>query len=107
MKKMMWPLSLTFSAVSVAMAAGNATTGKVAYDKACKSCHGADGTPNAAIAKAMKINMVHLGDPEAQKLSDEQLKSIITDGKGKMKAMKNVSGKTADDVVAYIRTFKK
>jgi mono/diheme cytochrome c family protein len=89
------------------MAAGNATAGKAVYDKACKSCHGADGTPNAAIAKAMKVQMVPLGDPEVQKLSDEELKSISTNGKGKMKSMKNVSGKAVDDVVAYLRTFKK
>ena len=107
MKKMMWRFSLTFSAVSMAMAAGNATAGKAVYDKACKSCHGADGTPNAAIAKAMKVQMLPLGDPEVQKLSDEDLKSITTGGKGKMKAIKSVSGKAADDVVAYMRTFKK
>ena len=107
MKRTMLLLSLTFSAVSVAMAAGDATAGKAAYDKACKSCHGADGTPNAAIAKAMKVQMVSLGEAEVQKLSDADLKSISTNGKGKMKAIKSVSGKTADDVVAYVRTFKK
>jgi len=106
MRKMMWQFSLIFSVVSVAMAAGNATAGKAAYDKACKSCHGADGTPNAAIAKAMKVQMLSLGDPEAQKLSDGDLKSIVTNGKGKMKAMKSINAKAADDVVAYIRTFK-
>ena len=107
MTNTMWRLALIVSVVSVAMAAGNATTGKAVYEKSCKGCHGADGTPNAAIAKAMKVPMASLGDPDAQKLSDEDLKSIITDGKGKMKAMKTVSGKAADDVVAYIRTFKK
>ena len=107
MRNMMWRFALTVSVASVAMAAGNATTGKAAYDKACKSCHGADGAPNTAIAKAMKVQMLPLGDPEVQKLSDEDLKSITTNGKGKMKAIKTVSGKTVDDVVAYVRTFKK
>ena len=107
MKKMMWRLSLIFSVVSMAMAAGNAAAGKAAYDKACKSCHGADGTPNAAIAKAMKVQMLPLGDPSVQKLSDEDLKSITTGGKGKMKAIKSVTGKAADDVVAYVRTLGK
>jgi mono/diheme cytochrome c family protein len=107
MRTMMWRLLLTVSVVSVVMAAGNATTGKAAYDKACKGCHGADGTPNAAIAKAMKVQMVPLGDPEVQKLSDEELSTITTNGKGKMKAIKTVSGKTADDVVAYLRSLKK
>ena len=107
MKRMIWRLSLTFSVASVAMAAGNPTAGKAAYDKSCKGCHGADGTPSAAIAKAMKVQMLPLGDPAVQKLSDEELNAITTNGKGKMKAIKTVSGKTADDVVAYVRTFKK
>jgi hypothetical protein len=35
------------------------------------------------------------------------LKAVIVNGKGKMKATKSVSGKSADDVVAYMRTFKR
>ena len=98
--------SLTFLAVNLAIA-GDVTAGKAAYDKACKACHGADGTPNAAIAKSLKVPMAHLGDPAVQKLSDSELKSISTSGRGKMKPIKSVKGQTADDVVAYIRTFKK
>ena len=32
----------------------NAKAGQAIYDKSCKSCHGADGTSNAAVAKMMK-----------------------------------------------------
>jgi hypothetical protein len=35
-----------------------------------------------------------------------ELKKIITEGKGKMKPVKAVSGAAVDDVVAYVRTFK-
>ena len=39
-------------AISAAGAlAADAKAGHAAYDKACKSCHGADGVPNPAIAK--------------------------------------------------------
>src|SRR3954447_159971 len=41
MKKTIWPVCLAMALCSVAMAAGDATTGKASYDKACKSCHGA------------------------------------------------------------------
>ena len=94
-------------AAGLALAAGDATAGKAAYDKACKSCHGADGTPNPGIAKSMKVEMKHLGSAEAQALSDDDLKKIITTGQGKMKPIKSVSGTAADDVVAYMRTLKK
>ena len=52
MTKLLSLFCLVAALSGVATAAGDATAGKAAYDKACKSCHGADGTPNAAIAKS-------------------------------------------------------
>ncbi|SRR5581483_10213214 len=88
-------------------AAGDANAGKAVYAKACMSCHGADGEPNPKIAKALKVEMKSLGSAEVQALSDEEMKKIITDGKGKMRPIKTVQGKALDDVVAYTRTLKK
>jgi len=107
MRTMIWLGCAALICTGLAMAAGDATAGKATYDKACKSCHGADGTPSAAIAKAMKVEMLHLGDPSVQKLSDDELKGIVAKGKGKMKPIKAVTGKSVDDVVAYMRTLKK
>jgi mono/diheme cytochrome c family protein len=99
---------LAISVVAVGLAAGaDATAGKAAYDKACKSCHGATGTPNPAIAKSLKADMRDLGSKEVQALSDAELKAIVTDGKGKMKPVKSITGPAVDDVVAYMRTLKK
>ena len=50
--------------------------------------------------------MRHLGSKEVQAQSDAELKAAITDGKGKMKPVKSVTGAAVDDVVAYMRTFK-
>ena len=105
MKRLIWNAGLSVFAAGLALA-GDAAAGKAAYDKSCKGCHGPGGTPNASIAKSLKVNMLHLGDPAVQKLSDDELKSILANGKGKMKATKTVSGKAADDVVAYMRTLK-
>ena len=107
MTKVIRMLCLAIGCCSLAMAAGDATAGKAVYDKACKSCHGADGTPNPGIAKSMKVTMAHLGDPAVQGMSDDDLKAAITSGKGKMKPIKSVTGKAADDVVAYMRSLKK
>ena len=90
-----------------AFAAGDATAGKATYDKSCKSCHGAAGAPNPAIAKMMKVEMKDLGSGEVQGLSDDAMKKIITTGQGKMKPVASVTGKSADDVVAFVRTLKK
>jgi mono/diheme cytochrome c family protein len=105
MRSLLIVLGLTATAVT-AVDAADATAGKAAYDKSCKSCHGADGTPNPAIAKMMKVDMRDLKSGEVQATSDDDLKKIISDGKGKMKPVASATGSAAD-IVAYIRTWKK
>ena len=96
---------LALAAAATAAQAANATAGKAAYDKSCKSCHGADGTPNAAIAKMMKVEMRDLKSSDVQATGDDDLKKVITDGKGKMKPIASASSSAAD-IVAYMRTWK-
>ena len=98
-------LLLTVS-TGLALAAGDSAAGKAVYDKACKTCHGATGVANPAIAKMMKVDIKDLGSAEVQKMSDADLKTIITDGKGKMKPIKTVAGKDLDNVIAYVRSLK-
>ena len=101
-------ITLTFPCLSGATAlAADAKAGKAAYDRACQSCHGADGTPKDAIAKMMKVEMKDLKSAEVQAMSDADIKKVITDGKGKMKPITSVSGAAVDDVAAFVRTFKK
>jgi mono/diheme cytochrome c family protein len=104
MRSILIVLSLT--AATMALQAADAGAGKAAYDKSCKTCHGADGTANPAIAKMMKVDMRNLQSPEVQAMSDDDLKKIIVEGKGKMKPMPSLSGSAAD-IVAYMRSLKK
>lgn len=87
--------------------AADTKAGHAIYDKSCKSCHGADGTPNPAIAKMMKADMKDLKSPDVQAMSNDELKKVISDGKGKMKPVGTVTGGDADNVIAYIRSLKK
>lgn len=105
MRKLFLSLVLTTLATASAFAA-DAAAGKAVYDRSCKSCHGADGTPNPAIAKMMKVDMKDLKSPEVQSMSDADIKKIIAEGKGKMHAVTSVTGKQADDVVAYVKSLK-
>ncbi len=99
---------LALMGISAAIGLGaDAKAGQAVYDRSCKSCHGADGTPNAAIAKMMKVDMKDLKSAEVQGMSDADLKGVIANGKGKMKPIKSVSGADADNVVAYVRSLKK
>ena len=75
--------------------------------RACKTCHGPDGTANPAIAKMMKVDMQDLKSAAVQGMSDDDIKKVITGGKGKMKPVTSVSGPALDDVVAYLRSLKK
>jgi mono/diheme cytochrome c family protein len=90
---------------AASLAAANASAGKAAYDQKCKMCHGADGTPNPGMAKAMNIPDLKSG--EVQGLSDADIKNIILSGKGKMRPVSGVSANQADDIAAYIHTMKK
>lgn len=84
-----------------------ADAGKAVYEKSCKGCHGAAGQGNPGIAKAMKVEMRHLGSAEVQGKSDADLKKVIGEGTGKMKPVAAVKGAAVDDVVSYLRTLKK
>ena len=106
MKRTVTLVIVICAAAAISLAA-DAAAGKAVFDKSCKSCHGADGGGNPGIAKMIKVEMKPLGSPEVQALSDDDIKKIVTDGKGKMRPVASVTGKSADDVVAYVRTLKK
>jgi mono/diheme cytochrome c family protein len=93
--------------VATLNAAGDAAAGKAVFEKSCKNCHGATGEGNPTIAKMMKVEMKPLGSAEVQSQSDDALKKVVTDGKGKMQPIHSVTGKPLDDVIAYVRTLKK
>lgn len=40
-------------------------------------------------------------------MSDADMDTIITDGKGKMAAVKTVTGAALDNVAAYVKSLKK
>jgi len=85
--------------------AADAKAGKAVYMKACRSCHGTAGAPNAATAKMLKVEMRDL-KVAVSSLSDPDIRKIIVDGKGKMVATKGVAGADLDNVIAYMHTLK-
>jgi mono/diheme cytochrome c family protein len=86
--------------------AGDAAKGEKVYATKCKSCHGAQGQGNPAIAKSLKIEFRDLKSPEVQKISDAELKKLAVGGHGKKKPLKTVTPAEVDDAIAYIRTLK-
>jgi len=97
---------LALTLISTAAIAADAKAGQAAYDKSCKGCHGAAGSPNPAVAKMLSANIPELGSAPVQSQTDADLAKVIAEGKGKMKPIKTLIG-PPEDVVAFLRTLKK
>src|SRR2546425_10645790 len=87
--------------------AGDVAAGRDLFGKKCASCHGASGEGKDSVAKTFKVEMHNLGSKEVQSKSDTDFKKIMIEGAGKMKGVKDIDTKGADDIVAYLRTFAK
>ncbi|MCU1245118.1 MAG: cytochrome c, class [Acidobacteria bacterium] len=80
--------------------------GAAVYKGKCVACHGADGSGNTPVGKNLKLR--NLGSADVQKMSDAELTTVITDGKGKMPAYgKKLSADEIKSLVGCIRAFKK
>ena len=91
---------------SSAVLASAQSGGKSIFASKCALCHGPDGRGNTSIGKSLKIADLH--SDVVQKMSDADLKTVISNGKNKMPPFK---GKLTDaqinDVISYIRVLGK
>src|ERR1700745_3829974 len=69
------------------------------YKTKCAMCHGPDGKGETAMGKMLKVK--DFSSEELQKMSDADLTSLISSGKGKMPASKTLSADQVKDLVAY------
>jgi mono/diheme cytochrome c family protein len=84
----------------------DAAKGEKLFATKCKSCHGAQGQGNPAIAKGLGVTFRDLKSPEVQKQSDAELKKLAMGGHGKKKPVKSVTPAELNDVIAFLRTMK-
>ena len=83
-------------------AKGDTAAAQATYKAKCAACHGADGKGKEA------LKTQDCASSAVQGMSDAELTSIITDGKGKMPAYgKSLKPDQVKDMVAYIRSFGK
>ena len=76
------------------------------YKAKCAACHGADGKGETAMGK--KFELKDLASPEVQKMSDDALAAIISDGKDKMPSYKkSLKPEQVKELVGYIRSLAK
>ena len=100
-------LGCAVSFCGVASAAGNASAGKEVFLKHCAACHGPDGMGKEAVAKMMKTTIPPLPSKEVQALSDAEITKVITEGKGKMKPLKDAKASEVANLVAFVRSLAK
>jgi mono/diheme cytochrome c family protein len=76
------------------------------YKAKCSVCHGADGKGDSPIGK--KMGLREFASPEVQKMSDDELIAIISDGKDKMPSYKkSLKPEQIKELVGYIRSLAK
>ena len=82
------------------------SSGAEIFKTHCEVCHGANGIPNPTMAHLLGVPSVT--SPQMKKLTQQEMVTTVTNGKGKMPAWK---GKLTDAqinaVVAYLRTLTK
>jgi cytochrome c6 len=97
-------IALAALVVSFVLPAFGEDSGADTFKNKCAMCHGADGKANTPAGKAFKA--LPLRDPMVVNSSDEELITIVKNGKNKMPTFKD---KLTDDqvkaVVAYIRAL--
>ena len=113
MKLMLGCLVMATVVVSPARPADH--PGKAVYDSTCKRCHGEDGTGDRMADRFYQVTIPRLNSDYVQSKTDAEIKEIVTKGKGKMQPVQpgapsmrhTFSGEDIDEVIAYVRTFKK
>jgi mono/diheme cytochrome c family protein len=83
-------------------AKADVASAEATYKAKCAMCHGADGKGK----DSMKTK--DFASADVQKMSDSELAAVITNGKPpKMPAYKSMTPDQVNDMVKYIRSFKK
>jgi mono/diheme cytochrome c family protein len=76
------------------------------YKAKCAMCHGPDGKGETPAGKTMKARS--FSAPEAVKMSDDELKTVIAKGKNKMPAFDGkLKKEQIEELVGYIRALAK
>jgi mono/diheme cytochrome c family protein len=99
-------LTVVCGSLTLLSAEEKTSPGEDIFKSHCVVCHGTDGTGNTTLGKQLKASDLHGAD--VQKLSDAELKKIISDGKNNMPAFSGqVTAAEIDDLVKYIRIMGK
>ena len=95
--------SVIFAMIIASSGAAFGADGAALWAKNCVSCHGKDGSGNTTMGKKLGLKDY----TKSQSFSDAEAANVIKNGKGKMKAYKQLSDADVKALVAYVRSLKK
>ncbi len=76
-------------------------TPQQSFNTHCASCHARDGSGKTAVGKSLKTQ--DLRAPETLKKKDEELSTIVREGKKNMPAFKTLTDGEVQELIAYLR----
>lgn len=80
--------------------------GQKVFDTNCAKCHGADGTGNTVVGKA--VGAKDLGSAESKKMTDAEIRTQIEQGKNNMPPFGGTLNKAQiDSLIPIVRAFGK
>jgi mono/diheme cytochrome c family protein len=87
-------------------ASGDPAKGKLIYETNCSTCHGARGKGDGLLSAALTPPPPDLTSPKAKAKSDQDLLTVIRDGRVVMPAWKSrLNEQDIQNVLAYIRSL--
>ena len=95
--------SVIFAMIIASSGAAFGADGAALWAQHCASCHGKDGSGNTTMGKKLGLKDY----TKSQSFSDAEAANVIKNGKGKMKAYKQLSDADVKALVAYVRSLKK
>jgi cytochrome c6 len=76
------------------------------YKAKCAACHGADGKGDTPVGK--KMGLKDFASADVQKMTDDELTAVISDGKEKMPSYKkSLKPDQIKELVGFVRSLAK
>lgn len=108
--KVILPAMMVLLAVAVPSACAqdksSQSPGESLFKSHCLVCHGSDATGNTTMGKQLKAPNLH--SKEVQRLSENEIKNVILNGKGNMPPFEGqLSEEEAAQIAHYVRSLSK
>ncbi len=92
----------------ISAGSGDLAKGKLIYETNCLTCHGARGKGDGPLSIALTPRPPDLTSPKATAKADQDLVTVIRDGRGVMPSWKSrLNELDIQNVVAYVRSLNK